>query len=62
MDVRDLGDLVLLHARGVGSGAGSGAGIDEDFWQVAEMRAGRIVWYRVFRTEDEALEAVGLRE
>jgi ketosteroid isomerase-like protein len=62
MDVRDLGDFVLVHARGVGSGAGSGAGIDEDFWQVAEVRGGRIVWYRAFRREAEALAAVGLRE
>ena len=62
VDVRDLGDFVLLHARAVGSGAASGAGVDEDFWQVAEMRGGRIAWYRVFRNEEEALEAVGLRE
>ncbi len=62
VDVRDVGDFVLVHARGVGSGAASGAGVEEDFWQVAEVRGGRIVWYRVFRNEDEALEAVGLRE
>jgi hypothetical protein len=31
-------------------------------WQLAELKDGRIVWYRAFRTEEEALEAVKLRE
>jgi ketosteroid isomerase-like protein len=62
VEVRDVDDCVLLHARGSGTGAGSGVGIDEDFWQVAQMQGGRIVWYGAFRTEQEALEAVGLRE
>ncbi len=62
VDVRDLGDFVLFHARAVGRGAASGAVVQEDFWQVAEVRGGRIVWYRVFRNEEEALEAVGLKE
>jgi hypothetical protein len=30
--------------------------------QVAEVRGGRIVWYRVFRNEEEALEAVRLKQ
>ena len=34
----------------------------EDFWQVAEFKGGRIVWYRVCSTEQEAFEAVGLSE
>jgi ketosteroid isomerase-like protein len=60
-EARDLGDFVLARARMKGSGAGSGVGIDQDFWQAAEFRAGRIVWYRAFRTEQDAIEAVGLR-
>jgi ketosteroid isomerase-like protein len=61
-EVRDLGDFVLIHARGVGSGAESGLGVDEDLWQVAEIREGRVVWFTACRTEQEALEAVGLQE
>ena len=41
---------------------GGGVGVDDHFWQVAEIQGGRIVWYRVCPTEQEALEAVGLRE
>ena len=31
-------------------------------WILAEIRNGRILWWRTFRTEAEALEAAGLRE
>jgi ketosteroid isomerase-like protein len=61
-EVRDLDDFVLFHVDIAASGAGSGVGVDEDFWQVAEIQGGRIVWYRVSATEQEALEAVGLSE
>ena len=61
-EARDLGDWVLLHARAQASGAGSGVGIDQDFWQVGKIRDGRIVYYAAFRTEREALEAVGLSQ
>jgi ketosteroid isomerase-like protein len=60
--VRDVGDFVVIRLRGVGSGAASGVRIDTDLWQVAEIQHGRIVWYAVFLTEEEAREAVGLRE
>jgi hypothetical protein len=62
VEVRDLSEHVVIHARGVGSGAVSGVGIDDDFWQVAKLRENRIVWYRAVRTEREALEAAGLPE
>lgn len=62
VEVRDLGDFVLFHLQVAASGVGSGVGVDEDFWQAAEFRAGRIVWYAALRTEQEALEAVGSRE
>jgi ketosteroid isomerase-like protein len=57
-EVRDLGEHVIVHARGRGRGAESGVGIDDDFWQVARIREGRITWYRAVRTEEEALAAV----
>ena len=61
-EVRDLDDFVLFHMHVAASGTGSGLGLDEHLWQVAEIKGGRIVWYRVCPTEQEALEAVELRE
>ena len=60
VDIRDHEHRLLIHARGNGRGAASGAGVDEDFWQAAELRDGLIVWYGAMRTETEALEAFGL--
>jgi ketosteroid isomerase-like protein len=60
--VRDLGDWVAIHARGTGTGAASGVGVEYDFWQVAAFQDGRMVRYHGARTEAEALEATGLRE
>jgi hypothetical protein len=62
VEIRDLGDRVLIHASVRGEGASSGVGIQHDFWQAVEFRGGRVVWYAAFRTEREALEAVGPRE
>ena len=59
---RDLGDWVAIHARGAGTGAASGVGVEYDFWQVAKFQDGRMVCYHGARTEDEALEAAGLSE
>ena len=62
VEVRDLGDWVLIHARGMGRGAASGVGIEDDFWQVGLIADGRITWYGAFRNERDALEAAGLSE
>jgi ketosteroid isomerase-like protein len=62
VDVQPVGDRVLIHARGAGSGATSGVGLDQDFWQVGQFREGRMVWYRAVRTEAEARQAAGLSE
>ena len=62
VNVRSHGNRVVIHAHATGSGAASGVGIDNDFWQVAEIRDGLIVRYRAVRTEREALEAAGLSE
>ena len=59
VEIRDLGDWVLVHARGTGQGAASGVAIDDDFWQLARLAEQRIVWYAAFRTEREAVEAAG---
>jgi ketosteroid isomerase-like protein len=62
LEVRDLDDRVLIHASATGRGAASGIGIEDDFWQLVEVRNGRVVSYAAFRTQAEALEAAGLRE
>ena len=36
--------------------------IDQEVWILAEIRNGRVIWWGTFRTEADALAAVGLRE
>ena len=62
VEVRDLGDLVLATLRVCGHGASSDMFLEETIWVVGRVRAGKIVWWRDFRSEAEALEAVGLSE
>ena len=62
VSLRSVGDRVVVHALGSGSGAASGVGLDKDFWQVAEFTDGLMTRYRALRTEQEALEAAGLSE
>ena len=62
VEVRDLGNITLAHMRGAGHGAGSATPLIDPFWQPAEWRDGKCVWWRNCATEVEALEAVGLRE
>lgn len=61
-DARDIGDRVVVRVRAEGRGTGSGIGLERDIWQVAEVRGGRIKSSAFFRTEQEALQAVGLWE
>lgn len=43
-------------------GLGSNAPMKQTNWDVTEWRDKKAIWWRTFRTEAEALEAVGLRE
>jgi ketosteroid isomerase-like protein len=61
-DSRELGGRVLSRVRAEGPGTGSGISRDRDIWHLAEVRDGRLRWSAFFRTEDEAVEAEGLRE
>ena len=58
----DHGDLVLavneVHARG----KASGATIRQPLVQIAKFHDGKCVWFRSFRSPQEALEAVGLSQ
>jgi ketosteroid isomerase-like protein len=60
IDTRDAGDRGVYHFRM--SGVLSGVPLEQAMWQAAKFRGDKIIWWAVFRTEQEALEAVGLRE
>jgi hypothetical protein len=56
----DAGDSVVVVFRQHGRGKGSGVEVDRDFYGVYDVRDGRIVRYRQFRSRDEAIAAAGL--
>jgi ketosteroid isomerase-like protein len=61
-EFRDLGDEVLVvgmfHARG----GGSGVEIHAPYYSAFFTSGGKLARVLSFRTEDEALQAIGLRE
>jgi ketosteroid isomerase-like protein len=57
-DVRDLGDAGL--ARVGGTYRPSGVEVHQTVWNVVRFRDGKATGWNFFRTEEEALEAVGL--
>jgi ketosteroid isomerase-like protein len=61
-EVRDLGDVTVARVRLRGHGIESGATMEQTSWQVVEWRYKKAIWWRIFRSEAEALEAAGLRE
>jgi len=56
------GDRVLVMARTSARGRTSGAAVDARVAHVWTIRDGKIARFQTFRTREEALEAVGLRE
>jgi ketosteroid isomerase-like protein len=60
-ELREVGDIVLVQARGLGHGASSGTPVVDPFWQAIEMKEGRCTWWRNCPTEAEALEAIAAR-
>jgi len=61
-EVIDAGDSVIIFMHQWGRGKGSGAKVDNRFWQVWTVRHGKVVRYRHFSEKGPALEAVGLSE
>ncbi len=55
--VRDCGESALLAIRFHGRGKDSGIPVDRLVWQVFRARDGKAVWWRIYATESEALEA-----
>ena len=60
--LRDLGEVTLLHSRGWGHSAGSDTPLVDPFWQPIRWANGKCVWWRNCSTEAEALAAAGLLE
>jgi ketosteroid isomerase-like protein len=64
--VIDAGDYVIastvLHVVLHGQGSASGAGVSDTYVFVYKLRDGLVVEGWEYRTKQEALEAVGLRE
>jgi ketosteroid isomerase-like protein len=61
-EVRDLGDVTVARALLRGHGTGSDAPWEQTQWHVAEWRDKKVIRWRIFMSEAEALEAAGLRE
>lgn len=59
-EFRDLGDRVLVLARIVGRGRGSGVPVDMPIANVLDFRGGRIWRSRVYYDRAEGLRAIGL--
>jgi ketosteroid isomerase-like protein len=57
---REAGDRGVNHFRI--AGVLSGVPLEQTMWQAVKLRGGKITWWATFRNEQEALEAVGLRE
>jgi ketosteroid isomerase-like protein len=60
--IRATDDAVVVKVRVNASAAGTGAPVDQTTWQAFRFREGKVVFIGWYRTEPEALEAVGLSE
>ena len=54
----DEDGAVVICLDVTATGAGSGAPADQIYWLGARVRAGKIVFFGFFRTEEDALDAV----
>jgi hypothetical protein len=48
-ELRDLGDLTIARARSHGHGLECEAPVEKTFWQVAEWRRNKVIWWRFVR-------------
>ena len=60
VEARDIGDVTLTLARARGHGAVSQIPYEETVWSVARWRDKKAIWWGVFPTRAEALEAAAL--
>jgi ketosteroid isomerase-like protein len=62
IDMRSVGDRVLVEVHLQAVGRASGLAVDETTWNVFEVRDGSVAAGRVYTAKEEALEALGLWE
>jgi ketosteroid isomerase-like protein len=62
VEVRDLGQMTLTKMEVGGHAADSGIRVRQPSWHVWRWRRSKAVWFGVFATQAEALEAAGLRD
>jgi ketosteroid isomerase-like protein len=62
VEVRDLGEQVLVEVRLQAVGRASGTPVERVTWNVFEFCGGKAATGRVYDTEDQALKAVGLED
>ncbi len=60
--VRDTGNMTVSELRNSAHGEDGAAPLEEFVWQVSEWRDGRVVRWQMYESEQDALEAAGLRE
>jgi hypothetical protein len=60
LDARGSSDRAVMKSRL--TAALADAEVEQTMWMAARTRDGKLGWWAFFRTEDEALEAVGLSE
>ena len=53
---------MILVFRRSGTGRGSGVRVERDFFGVYDLRDSKVVRFRLYESQEEALEASGLRE
>jgi ketosteroid isomerase-like protein len=60
LDIRGSDDRGVMHFRMTGTLGG--VPVEQAMWQAIVLRDGKATWWAFFRTEREALEAMGLRD
>lgn len=61
IDAQEIGDVVIAAARAVTHGARSEVPLEDRIWIAIEWRDGKAIWWQVFTSETEAVEAAELR-
>jgi hypothetical protein len=54
--------LIVVSLRVHAHGRGSGVPVEQSVWQAVKFRSEKVLWWRSYGSETEALEAVGLSE
>jgi ketosteroid isomerase-like protein len=59
-EIRELGKAAVVRFEVTATGAGSGVRIEQTYWQGSRLRDGAVEFFGFFRSEQDALECLGL--